>query len=215
MVARRLIILPLLTLTAALISMEVVDTRENFTAVSGGQRDPAKGDLITIHGDRSALVDTTGNEGSRADSPAGLRALLAQRVSPNQILGPDSEGIPIVSGSANDVEPASTPALQAKSVGLPSGTRAWETIPNVIRNDGVESFRVEVDTNGPVAKVKLDGISHLLILPEPSPVELRDDGLGEDRVAGDLVFTSGPFRFDTSKTLPPFYLYDSTYNSWP
>jgi len=211
MMARRLILIPLLTLAAALISMEVVNTHGNITDISDGRGDTAKGDLITIQGDNSALADPTGNEGSRSDSTAGLiRALLAQRVSPNQILGPDSVGIPIVSGSANDVEPTSTPALQAKSVGLPSGTRGWETIPNVIRNDGLESFRVEVDTNGPVAKVKLEGISHLLTPPEPSPIELLDDGLGADRVAGDNVFTSGPFRFDTSKTMPLFYLHDPT-----
>jgi hypothetical protein len=39
---------------------------------------------------------------------------------------------------------------------LPPGTRGWQTVPNVIRADGVDSFVLEVETNGPVASVALD-----------------------------------------------------------
>jgi hypothetical protein len=91
---------------------------------------------------------------------------------------------------------------------LPVGTRGWETIPGVIRDDGIDEFRLEVDTNGEVAHVLLGGLSSFLIPPQSPPIELRDDGLGSDRVAGDDIHTAGPFRFDVTRTLPPNYLND-------
>jgi hypothetical protein len=40
------------------------------------------------------------------------------------------------------------------------------------------------------------------------PVALRDDGKGGDQVAGDFVFTSEAFRYDTSHVFPDSYLSD-------
>jgi len=93
---------------------------------------------------------------------------------------------------------------------LPPGTRSWECIPSVIRSDGVASFRVEVDVNGTVNGVTMDQITELLVPPGPAPVTLRDDGLGEDRVADDSVFTCGPFTYKTAIPLPPFYQNDAS-----
>ncbi len=45
---------------------------------------------------------------------------------------------------------------QAVDTQLPEDARGWESIPGVIRNDGVDTFRVEVDTNGPVADVRFE-----------------------------------------------------------
>jgi len=101
-------------------------------------------------------------------------------------------------------------ALPSPSSELPAGTRSWECIPGVIRSDGVESFRVEVDVNGPVNGVTMDQITELLVPPSPAPVTLRDDGLGGDRVAGDSIFTSGPFTYKTAIPLPPFYQNDAS-----
>src|SRR6185436_17552653 len=97
---------------------------------------------------------------------------------------------------------------QASALALPPGTRGWESVPGVIRNDGIESFRLEVDVNGPVTSVTFDGTGPYLI-PPPS-ADLRDDGLDGDRVAGDFVFTSGPFRYDPAVPLPGFYQFDES-----
>jgi hypothetical protein len=101
------------------------------------------------------------------------------------------------------------PAVSISS-GLPAGTRSWECIPSVIRSDGVASFRVEVDVNGPVNGVTMDQITELLVAPGPAPITLRDDGTGGDRVAGDAVFTSGPFKYKTAIPLPPYYQNDAS-----
>jgi hypothetical protein len=93
---------------------------------------------------------------------------------------------------------------------LPSGTRGWECVPGVIRNDGLDTFRLEVDCNGPVAGVTMNYVSPRLIPPGPGPVEFRDDGTGGDAVAGDFVFTAGPFRYDPASPMLPYYLNDSS-----
>jgi hypothetical protein len=93
--------------------------------------------------------------------------------------------------------------------GLPAGTRGWECIPGAIRNDGVESFRIEVDVNGPMQRVWMDNFAGNLVLPGPSPLDLKDDGLGQDQSAGDFVFTAGPFRYNTGWVFPSSYQNDA------
>ncbi len=89
---------------------------------------------------------------------------------------------------------------------LPTGSRGWETIPGVIRNDGVESFVLEVDSNGPVSSVTLSSLSWSILYPGgASVVTLHDDGQGVDRVAGDNLWTAGPFRWNTAAPLTQFY----------
>jgi hypothetical protein len=99
------------------------------------------------------------------------------------------------------VDPASGgPALNS----LPSGFRAWECVPSVILNDGIDSFRLEVDVNGTVGNVLWAGLSGTSVATESgtNTVWLRDDGLAEDRVAGDGVYTSERCRYRTSYQFP-------------
>ena len=142
------------------------------------------------------------------DDARFIAVLLSQGVSQAQILGIDANGIPLVC-STKGLQPG-TPGTesQAGANGLPAKTRAWECIPGVIRNDGVDTFLLEVDTNGEAARVTLNAISRYLVPPETPPVALRDDGLDADRLAGDFVFTAGPFRYGTSVAMPTFYLND-------
>ena len=145
-----------------------------------------------------------------SDNAISIQRVLEQGLEPGQILGIDQDGIPVVCGYAGDIEPATMAGESTRLGALPSQTRGWETIPNVIRTDGLETFRLEVNVNGPVNNVILeaDFWYYSMIPPTTSPVSLHDDGLGEDRIAGDYIYTAGPFRFNTSETLPDFYGYD-------
>src|SRR5689334_6567930 len=78
--------------------------------------------------------------------------------------------------------------------GFPTPVRGWETRPGVVRGDGVSTFRIEVDTNGAVAGVRLTDVVPCLTPSDDASRVLRDDGAGGDRVAGDFVFTSVPLR---------------------
>jgi cysteine-rich repeat protein len=79
--------------------------------------------------------------------------------------------------------------------GFPVPVRGWETIPGVVPADGVATFRLEVDVNGPVAGVQLVGVSRCLDPTTADTLPLRDDGRDGDRIAGDAIFTSPAFRY--------------------
>jgi len=131
--------------------------------------------------------------------------LVAQGIRLEQVLGFDSTGIPLICGTTAEDPPRLPSDFGAL---LPGGTRSWEVIPNVIRDDGVEALRLEIDVNGPVADVRIDGnVAGVLI--HDGPIVFSDDGLGEDRIAGDFVYTAGPFRFNTIQSLPSFYQDDA------
>jgi hypothetical protein len=153
---------------------------------------------------RSAPSSGRGADGRTTD--ALIQALLRQGVSRDQILGVDPRGIPIVSETA--AGHAASSKRRAAPATLPAGTRGWETIPGVIRDDGVDTFRVEVDAGGPVAHVTMTGVSGQLVPPAAPPFTLRDDGRDGDRVAGDFVFTSGPFTYNVAQPMFPFYRLD-------
>jgi uncharacterized repeat protein (TIGR01451 family) len=142
-----------------------------------------------------------------AETEALIQALLEQGVSPACIQGVDPDAIPLL------CEPAATdpvPWQPEIRTALPAGTRGWETIPGVIRNDGLEGFRLEVDTNGAVLGVTLETIATALIAPGTLPLSLQDDGADADRVAGDSVYTAGPFRYNTAVPMPDFFRLDPT-----
>ena len=81
---------------------------------------------------------------------------------------------------------------------LPSNTWAYELVPNVILDDGEDKFMLEVFVNDTgVNHVEIRNLTILLVNPDDDAGELHDDGLGADRVAGDGVFSAGPFYWNT------------------
>ncbi len=99
------------------------------------------------------------------------------------------------------------PAASGQAIPLPPGTRGWECIPGVIRATGRDSFRLEVDTNGPVQSVVLT-LWPGLLGPASGLVPLHDDGIAPDTAAGDFVFTAGPFRYDVTRSFRSEYSAD-------
>lgn len=93
---------------------------------------------------------------------------------------------------------------------LPNGLMGLQTIPAVILDDGRTSFKIEIDANGPVNRVTVNCVSVYLVAPTTPPFDLRDDGQGGDRVAGDHIFTSGYFRYNTAQALPLSMALDGT-----
>jgi len=82
---------------------------------------------------------------------------------------------------------------------LPAGMRSWECVPGVIRDDGVDSFRLEVDANGVVGQVILSlAPGSLAFVSGTNSQNLHDDGLNGDRIAGDRIFTSERIRYNGS-----------------
>src|SRR6185369_9471089 len=82
---------------------------------------------------------------------------------------------------------------------LPAGMRSWECVPGVIRDDGVDSFRLEVDANGVVGQVILSlAAGSLAFVTGTNSQNLHDDGLNGDRIAGDRIFTSERIRYNGS-----------------
>lgn len=156
------------------------------------------------------LPATSEGESGRAEATTELvQTLLDQGVSPGQILGSGPNGIPLVCGTTKrPIRPSGAESPVLPDI-LPPGTRGWECIPGVIRDDGVETFWLEVDANGDVARVTLQDVCSCLIPPEAPPFDLHDDGLAGDRVAGDSVFTAGPFRHRPSGMGDVFYWNDS------
>jgi len=72
--------------------------------------------------------------------------------------------------------------------------RGWETVPGVVRADGIDGFRLEVNAGGPVTAVTLSDRTPCLVT-DGGGVTLRDDGRGGDRVKGDYIYTSDLFRY--------------------
>ena len=88
-----------------------------------------------------------------------------------------------------------SPRLSINGLPPATGRRDWETIPNAIRADGIDSFRVEVNLYGEVRSVVIPYAPYV-VGTGPGPYELRDDGTGGDRVAGDFIYTSEEFRYN-------------------
>jgi hypothetical protein len=122
-----------------------------------------------------------------------VASLQQQGVPLESILGVDSRGVPMVCGTS----PVMENSFDLRPGFLPPGMRSWECIPNVIRGDGVDWFRVEVDVNGPVNSVVWCCIYEYYIVSESGTnyLWLLDDGLDGDRVAGDHVYTSERCRY--------------------
>jgi hypothetical protein len=74
-------------------------------------------------------------------------------------------------------------------------------VPGVVRADGFETFRLEVEVRSEARAVRLNDLSPLLQGPGGDPIELHDDGETPDLCAGDGVWTAGPFRFDPDRSM--------------
>jgi hypothetical protein len=141
--------------------------------------------------------------------PRLVEQLQDQGMAAERILGTDAAGIPVVCGFDGRPAKSSGPAgLSAAGTGSPSA-RGWECVPSVIRDDGVDSFHLEVTTTGAVAAVTCRSGSFQIAVPTGTVLALRDDGLDGDRVAGDFVFTSEALRYNTNYPLAR-YLYSET-----
>ncbi len=97
------------------------------------------------------------------------------------------------------------------SYDLPENTLKWEVIPSAIRADGNDSFVIEVYSPQAVSSIKLSKMPTDVndgdyVKPTSgyffSSISLTDDGSGADRIAGDNIYTAGPFVYDTTKTFP-------------
>ena len=139
-----------------------------------------------------------------------------------QIIGLDRRGVPMICGTDATNESGGIAALAEGAAKrppspsppppvLPAGTRMWETIPGVVRNNGTDTFRLEVNANGPVSNVTMEVWSPTIAQSGAPIIVLRDDGLNGDRAARDYVYTSELLRFDTNaaSSHPLFYNYDS------
>src|SRR4026209_1623789 len=124
------------------------------------------------------------------------------------LLGRDRAGLPLECGTlAQDLSGASR-VIRMSAASLPAGTRAWEVIPGVVRSDGSETFRLEVNVNGPVQSVGLF-VQYPVLAAQPGPHTRKDDGTGQDRVAGDFVFTAGPFSINRTNLEAQLLAYGS------
>ena len=132
--------------------------------------------------------------------------------------GLDPVGIPLICGNGN-VQPFAASSM-AVPMGkkppppppvLPIGMRMWETIPNVIRNNGTDACRLVVNVNGPVSNVTMRVGDMFTSASGQTNVNLHDDGLNGDAAAGDGVFTSELITFNTNydANLAPYYEYDT------
>ena len=102
-----------------------------------------------------------------------------------------------------------SPKLSINGLPAPSGQRAWETVPNAIRANGIETFRVEVDLHGEVQDVTLTPWLTRFVGAGTGPSPLHDDGLNGDRVAGDFIYTSAELRFNTAEPPPDAFFQNS------
>ncbi len=115
-------------------------------------------------------------------------------------IGFDKNGVPNLCGTRGNLQERLALAVAAAKppketnppTVLPAGMRAWECVPGVIRNDSVDSFRLEVDVNGLVNRVTLQTAGYVV---GADTQNLSDDGLNGDRVASDRIFTSERIRF--------------------
>lgn len=115
-----------------------------------------------------------------------------------------------VTFQANNLPREELPALDS-AASLPAATRMWETVPGVILNDGIGTFRLEVNVNAIVNSVRLETWPAVLSQSGQTNINLRDDGLEGDRIKHDFVYTSELLAFNTNQPWlhAPYYAYDT------
>lgn len=151
-------------------------------------------------------------EGATENVKSLQSVLAAQGVPAEAITGVDRHGIPSLCGTREGGSLSTQWKLDAEAaaLALPLGTRAYEVIPTVVRSDGKDSFRLEVNANGSVASVRLEVTFTVVSASGGDSILLRDDGLGGDRAAGDFIFTSELLHHNTALFgQPGFFLFDT------
>lgn len=103
----------------------------------------------------------------------------------------------------------STPAALAQNNQQKPLTRSWEAVPSVIRSNGRDSFQLKVAVSAPVNAVYIEEGSVSPYLVAPASLELRDDGVDGDEFAGDGIYTSGKFHYNTAYLLPQHYMHSA------
>lgn len=201
--------LPALRAVASVSSSVQVSVPGDIVSGGNGQSGIGRA-LITSREDIKArgliLSQWLPNAGMAPDATQRLvQQLHEQGVTEGRIMGVDSAGIPMVCG----YEGPSSSIAPLRRVKDSSEARGWECVPGVIRDDGVDSFRLEVNTAVAVAGVSLHIYGIELDVPAGTTLTLRDDGLNGDRVPGDFVFTSEPLRYNTNLPLAPNLDYET------
>ncbi|WP_437821303.1 cellulose binding domain-containing protein [Sorangium sp. So ce1078] len=159
---------------------------------------------------RSPARDTAGRRDLAISTrPARVpRGLLSAGLLGALLGGCAGEPAPLETPGSSDVLSAQEALVAGDITGL---EHAWETIPSVVRSDGSEEFVLEVDPVDGVVSVELTGLA--FHIEGPSDLTLRDDGVGADRVAGDGIFSVGPFRVDPTPSFPLPAHYESSADS--
>jgi hypothetical protein len=87
----------------------------------------------------------------------------------------------------------------------------WQTIPGVVRNNGTDTFRLEINVNGTVSQVTMKLAEIFFSQSGQTNITLNDYGTNGDIIAHDGIFTSEPLRFDTNfdADLASYYEYDT------
>jgi len=143
----------------------------------------------------AAASSAFGQSLKAGETAALLQNLSTQGISAGRVMGIDARGIPLVCG---------TVAVDT----LEAGRRSWECIPSVIRADGIDAFYLEVNANGPVNGVTIPDPVACLVPPYAGPLVLLDNGTAGDRVAGDRIYTIGPFKHNLACALSEYYFQD-------
>jgi hypothetical protein len=157
------------------------------------------------------VITFTAAQSPAKDVPAILCSqLAAQGVSAEAIMGVDKYGVPLVCGTGQGTALVRSSSSVSSTASLPTGTRAYEVIPTVVRSDGRDSFHLEVNANGPVSGVQLDISFTVVSASGNDHLLLRDDGLQGDRTAGDNIFTSELLHHNTALFGQPNYLWFDT-----
>ncbi len=127
-----------------------------------------------------------------------------------QVLDSQERSEPIcgVCELAAPVQPANA-AEPAEASFLPDSAHCYEVIPSVVRNDGVDTFRLEVAPGSGGTSVRLSLSSRFRAASGANLLLLRDDGSGTDRAAQDGVFTSEPLHYHSAVPMAAF-LYRNT-----
>lgn len=158
-----------------------------------------------------AIVFFTGHsavQGGWPQPPAVADSVLP----PDEVIAVDPAGIPVICRHAPATEKERTTASMSGVATLsssPTGTRSWECVPGVIRDNGEDTFHIEVTAETSITAIRLDTLSPKLLASGVLPLAFRDDGLEGDRTAGDSVWTSPPVRYNPALPVTGHYWNDS------